>query len=580
MYVGSDPGIVGESYIAPMPLQSAEEAINWYVENAPESVKPKMPQALLGAPGLNALFPVTAPQVGPVRGTWVLPGSNAALAAINNQLFLITIQTPATQTSQAVLKLAPVGTLLTSSGPVVMRDNGVLQNGLGGYCLIVDGTYGYYYLLSGVPYVNTFTAATQSSSILAFPGELPNGLIIANTPTLTALSGFIPRGTTVGNVDTVGLTLTMSAVATGSMIGDTITLNIPVFGRITDPGFLGADRILFIEGWLMCNQPNTRTFFTTGPTPYQILFPGLDFALKDSSTDNLVTLEEQNREAWLIGERTTEVWYNAGNSPGVTFARLPGVGPQMGCAAKHSIARCGQALIWLGRNEQGQNYVVASNQYSWTKLSTHAVDVAIASYTIVSDAIGYGYVENGHLFYVLTFPTADVTWVFDVTTKAWHKRLSYDPVAGVFHRHRSNSFMNFADMNVVGDYQSGQLYQMSRAYYTDSGAPLIALRRTPHIWSAQNRERVFFSQLQIEFNPGVGLQSGQGSNPQAMLRWSDDGGYTWTTIQSTSIGAAGQFGNRAMWRLLGKARDRVWEVSISDPVPRDIIGATLYAEAS
>jgi len=252
----------------------------------------------------------------------------------------------------------------------------------------------------------------------------------------------------------------------------------------------------------------------------------------------------------------------------------------MGCAAKHSIARCGQALVWLGKNEQGQNYVVASSQYSWIKLSTHAVDVAIASYTVTSDAIGYGYVENGHLFYMLAFPTADVTWCFDVTTKAWHKRASFDPAAGLFHRHRSNCYMNFAGMNVVGDYQSGQLYQMSRSYYTDSGAPLVALRRTPHGWSKENRERVFCNQLQIELNPGVGLQTGQGSNPQAMLRWSDDGGYTWTSLQNTGIGQVGQFSNRAMWRLLGKARDRVWEVSISDPVPRDIIGATLYAEAS
>lgn len=579
MYAGADPGIVGESYVAPMALQSVEEAINYYLESAPETVKPKMPQALLGTPGLNALFPDTAPVVGPVRGVWVLPGSAQALAAIYNQLYLITIQTPATSTAVAQLKLTLVGTLLTTSGVVVMRDNGVLQNGLGGYCLIVDGTYGYYYLLSGVPYVNQFTAATQSNTQLAFPGELPNGLIISPTATLSATSGFIPAFTAIISVDTVGLTLTMSKPATGSMASDSISLTIPVFGRITDPGFLGADRILFIEGWLMCNEPNTRTFFTTGPTPYQILFPGLDFSLKDSSTDNLVTLEEQNREAWLIGERTTEVWYNAGNTPGVTFARLPGVGPQMGCAAKHSIARCGQALVWLGRNEQGQNYVVATNQYSWTKISTHAVDAAIASYTVVNDAIGYGYVENGHLFYVLSFPTADVTWVFDVTTKAWHKRLSFNASTGVFHRHLSNCFMNFADMNIVGDYQSGQLYQMSRGFYTDNGSPLIALRRSPHVWSAQNRERLFFSQLQVEFNPGQGLQYGQGSNPQAMLRWSDDGGYTWTTLQNTGIGLVGQYKNRAMWRLLGKARDRVWEVSISDPVPRDIIGATLYAEA-
>jgi hypothetical protein len=281
----------------------------------------------------------------------------------------------------------------------------------------------------------------------------------------------------------------------------------------------------------------------------------------------------------LIGERTSEVWFNSGGA-NFAFSRIPGVGPQVGCAAKHSISRCGAQLAWLGKNEQGENIVVCTNQYAWARLSTHAVEHAISSYPVVSDAIGYGYVEEGHLFYVLTFPTADVTWVYDFTSQVWHKRLSFDPVAGVYHRHRSNCFMDFGDVRIVGDYQTGQLHQMSRQFYTDAGNPLRALRRTPHVWSKSNRERVFFSQLQIEFTPGVGLQTGQGQNPQAMLRWSEDGGFTWVYEEWASIGLAGETKNRAIWYMLGESRDRVWEVVMTDPVPRDIIGATLFAEGT
>jgi hypothetical protein len=140
--------------------------------------------------------------------------------------------------------------------------------------------------------------------------------------------------------------------------------------------------------------------------------------------------------------------------------------------------------------------------------------------------------------------------------------------------------MDFGDVRIVGDYQTGQLHQMSRAYYTDAGNPLRALRRTPHQWQKANRQRLFFSQLQIEFTPGVGLQSGQGSNPQCMLRWSDDGGFTWSQEQRVTIGAAGETKNRAIWYLLGVARDRVWEATFTDPVARDIIGATCYVEAA
>jgi hypothetical protein len=576
MFTGMDFGFVGDSYQATMTLQDAQDCINFYLERDPHQ-EAKMPNALLGAPGLN---PVVSTQVGQVRGVWVLPGSVQALAVAGNALYVVNLATPATQTSPPTYSVNQVGTLLTNSGPVVMRDNGVLQAGLGGYCLIVDGIYGYYYLLSGVPFVNTFAGSLSiNSPVITLPGNLPNGLIVANTPTLSDTGGVIPAGTTIISVDTIGLTVTMSAPATGNGFTDTISLTIPVFGRITDAGFLGAQRIAFIEGWLILNQPNTRTFYTTGPAPYSMLFPGLFFALKDSSTDNLVTLYENNRELWLIGERTSEVWFNAGGT-NFAFQRIPGVGPQIGCAAVNSISRGGAQLVWLGRNEQGQNIVVCTNQYSFTRISNHAIEHAITGYPVVSDAIGYCYEEEGHLFYMLIFPTADMTWCYDFVSQTWAKRLSWDPVAAVYHRHRSNCFMDFGDVRLVGDYQTGQIHQMSRAFYTDAGMPLRALRRTPPIWEKESRERVFHSQLQLEFTPGVGLQVGQGSSPQVMLRWSDDGGFTWSNEHWTSIGAAGATKNRAMWRQLGRARDRVYESVISDPVQRDIIGATLYAEGS
>jgi hypothetical protein len=296
-----------------------------------------------------------------------------------------------------------------------------------------------------------------------------------------------------------------------------------------------------------------------------------------------VTLYENNREVWMIGERTSEVWFNNGNSPGVAFSRIPAVGPQIGCAAKHSISRVNNNLIWLAANEQGQNIVVMQASYGWQRVSNHGIDHAIAAYPIVSDAIGYGYEEDGHWFYVLTFPTADATWVYDLTASqnlgrpCWHQRASLDS-SGQWHRHRSNCYMNFQNMRVVGDYQNGQLYQMSRNFYTDAGNTLKAVRRAPHVWRKANRQRLFHGSLQLEFTPGVGLQAGQGQNPQAMLRWSDDGGFTYSNEHWCSIGKAGQTKNRAIWRRLGRARDRVYEVSISDPVQRDIIGATLFFE--
>lgn len=370
---------------------------------------------------------------------------------------------------------------------------------------------------------------------------------------------------------------TPTAVIVDGPYGYFINMNTLVFTQITDPGFLGADRVAFIDGWFIFNQPGTQKFYTTGPTPYALTFPGAFFNLKDSSSDNLITLMEQSRELWLIGERASEVWYDAGGA-NFAFTRIPGVAPQIGCSAKNSIARLGDSLVWLGRSERGENVVIKTEQYGYTHISSQAVSTAIATYPLVSDAIGFTYEEDSHLFYVLTFPTADKTWVYDVASEMWHQRASFDPATGVLHRDKANCFANYQNLRVVGDFQAQKGYRMTRQVFVDGDTPLIALRRCPHIWSREDRKRVFVADLQIEFKPGVGLQTGQGSNPQVMLSISYDGAATFNLQYLLAIGKAGKYKNRAIRRRLSAERDIVMEASISDPVARDIVGATLTGQ--
>lgn len=570
---GVDFGFVGQAYEAPMLLQDAQECINWYCEIS-EDRGSKMPIALLGCPGLNLVASTIA---GQVRGAWTLPGNTSAIVVVGSSVYLLKVGSQATQSSIATFGTTLIGTLLTSSGPVCIRDNGVLFGGAGGFIVLVDGQYSYYYLISGSAQTVTFTGSVSSGNSYISVTSIPYGLVVTPNATITDTMGAIPAGTTFTGVDFNSVILNISQNATATQGTDSFTVNIPVFGLITDPALLAASRVAFIEGWLVFSQPGTRTFFTNANVPYTLLFAGSFYALKDSSTDNLVTLFENNRELWLIGERTSEVWYNAGNQ-NFPFVRIPSIGPQIGCAATHSITRLGPELVWLARNEQGQNIVVKQVNYEWQRISTHAVDHALASYDVVNDAIGYAYEEDGHWFYVLTFPTADVTWVYDGKSGLWHKRLSYDTSAGMYHRHRSNAYCQVADVRLVGDYQNGNIYQMSRNFYSDNGSPIRCQRRAPHVWKKQNRKRIFHGWLQVEFTPGVGLQTGQGNSPQAMLRWSNDGGFTWSNEHWTSIGAAGETKNRAIWRRLGHARDRVYELNYSDPTARDIIGVTLFFE--
>jgi hypothetical protein len=564
-----------------MQNQDAERCINWFLE-VDKNPKAKMPYALLGAPGLN---PIISTITGPVRGAWVLPGNLTCIFVVAATCYVATVTTAATQTQIAQFSITAVGTLLTNAGRVVIRDNGVLFNGLGGYAVLVDGTYGYFYQLGGVARNVTFTGnLTIGTPTISFSvGTLvPNYLIVSSGAITDSLGGI--TSTTIQSISFTANTITLNGNALSNQTGDVFTLTIPVFGQILDPAFLGSDRVIFIEGWLGFNQPGTRTQYTNAPVPYTLTFAGAFYALKDSSTDNLITHMENNREWWQIGERTSEVWYNAGGTS-YAFSRLPGIGPQMGCSAKHSIARLGPNLCWLGQNEQGQNIVVMTNQYTVITISNHAIENAISSYPQVSDAIGDCYEDRGHLMYVLTFPTADVTWCFDLKVwedtngeAGWWQRLSWDTTNGVYHRHVGNCFVNFANLRLWGDYQTGQIYQQDRQFYTDGAKVLRAQRRTPHVWSKEDRNRIFQSSMQVEFKAGTGLQTGQGSAPQAMIRWSDDGGQTYGGEIWAPIGAAGNTRDRAMVFQLGEARDRVFEVNVSDPINRDIVGATLFGE--
>src|SRR6185437_4386727 len=181
MSIPVDPGIVGPAYQAPMTLQDAENAINWYIEVA-QVDGAKEPVALLGTPGLN---PILTTQTGPVRGFWVLPGGLTALAVTGDTLYLVTQTVPATQTSIAQFSVASIGQLLTNSGPVCIRDNGVQVVANGGYALIVDGTYGYFYRIAGAGTITFPGSVANLSTTISLPGSLPSGLILSTLATLT-----------------------------------------------------------------------------------------------------------------------------------------------------------------------------------------------------------------------------------------------------------------------------------------------------------------------------------------------------------------------------------------------------------
>lgn len=348
-----------------------------------------------------------------------------------------------------------------------------------------------------------------------------------------------------------------------------------VFAQITDPDFAGAVTVGYIDGYFVFNQPNSQTIWVTQLLNGTSVDP-LDFASAEGSPDGLVGLIVDHREVWLFGTNSVEVWYDSGNSD-FPLERIQGAFNEIGCAAPYSIAKLDNGLFWLGSDARGNGIVYRANGYTGQRVSTHAIEFAIQSYANISDAFAYTYQQEGHAFYVLTFPTGNATWVYDVSTGTWHERAAF--YNGAFSRHVSSCQMNYGNEIVVGDSTSGNIYAFDLDVYADNGAPQKWLRSWRALQSGQNNlNRTAQHSLQLDCETGVGLNTGQGSSPQAMLRWSDDGGHTWSNEHWASMGAIGASGARAFWRRLGmtdKLRDRVYEVSGSDPVKIAIIGAEL-----
>jgi hypothetical protein len=284
---------------------------------------------------------------------------------------------------------------------------------------------------------------------------------------------------------------------------------------------------------------------------------------------------------------------------------------QHGIAAKFSIARFAEQFLFVSKDTRGQAIIGGIQGYQFQRVSTHAVEQSLVG-KVISDAIAYSYQIEGHEFYVVTFPTADLTWAYDLSTKMWHKWLSVDD-QNVYHRHRSNCAAFFEGRNLVGDYENGKIYRLEQTVYTDNGQKIRRLRRAPHLTA--DLQRQYFDELQIQFQPGVGLTGivydgvqkeptsliigasatetidpteafdiwyinslnleSPGVVPKAMLRWSNDGGSTWSNEHWVSIGQIGKYKNRAIWRRLGTARDRIFEVVVSDPIKAVIVSANL-----
>lgn len=393
---------------------------------------------------------------------------------------------------------------------------------------------------------------------------------VSRTGTFTVV-GTIDAGTSVVSMASNGIKVMLVTGPNGYIINPvTSTLS-----AITDPDFVGADTVQFLDGYFVFNKTGTGQFQITGL--YDTTLDALDFATAEGAPDTLLSLVVDHRELWLFGETSTEVFFNSGNVD-FPFERINGAFIEQGCAARFSPTKMDNTVYWLTADELGHGTVQRAQGYTPQRVSTHAIEYAISQMSRIDDAVGYAYQQEGHSFYVLTFPTAKQTWAYDASTGLWHQRAWRDPATGRLGQDRAVCQMPFANKTIVGDYGNGNLYILDLDYFTDNGDPIPRIRTCGHV-AEPDYKQLFFSSLQVDMQTGVGLNTGQGSDPKAMLQWSDDGGHTWGNELWASIGKMGDRTARVKWRRLGRSRDRVFRVTITDPVRVILVGASVKAVA-
>lgn len=408
---------------------------------------------------------------------------------------------------------------------------------------------------------------------------------VSPTWTLTSIGTI---GTNAGIVSMADNGTTMVLVD-GSPNGYQVTLATNTFSAIsqtanqppqdpTDPGdspvygFYGADRVDMIDGFMLMNQPGTRNFYTTYTN--EIIFDATYFAAKNGYSDNLVSVIVSLREIWLIGERTTEIWYDAGNAT-FPFSIMPGPFIQHGCSAKWTVAQVDGAIFFLSQDQAGQNILARAQGYAAKQISTHALEQEWATYPTVSDAYGFCFQFGGHSFYQITFPSAGAngkTWRWDETTGLWHEPV-YTDANGNECQHRAACAAFAYGTNVVADYQTGQLYALDPDCYTDNGMPMQFRRGYPHMMADGKRQ--IYPGFTLDVEAATAPATPPGPEPIVNLRWSDTRGRTWGQPVPQTLGRTGQYLAQPKWNRLGSARDRAFEVYGTVPGKLAINGAFL-----
>jgi hypothetical protein len=523
------PGFIGGTYQSDSLDADAQDVINWYPE-AVESGSGRNKVRFVPTPGKH-LF-TTLPTT-PLRGLWA--GANRLFAVAGSHLYEVFAGGTYTDrgdvgddSGHSIAEIFPNGNqILVISAGQAYCDNGA-------------GPIACRFLLGGT--VNVAGTAVTWVSGSKFSADLVgSGRFVTINGSLFSVATY--------NSDT-SITLSTSG---GTHTGATYSGN--------GGGLVTASTGCFLDSFFIVAKPDTSQLFISASNDGTSWDPD-DVATKEGYPDAIASMYADHEELYLFGNETSEVWRNEGN-PGFPFQRDPGAFLHMGIVGTYTRVRLDSNVFVLGGDARGRVMAYMLQGFLPKRISTHAIEKKWSTYSTVDDAEAFAYTAHGHSFWVINFPTANATWVFDLTTGLWHRRGYWDGTA--MQRDRARCHAYIFGMNLVGDFANGKIYQQSNTFYDDFGGNMQRVRCAPYIYEEELRVRHNKFQLDAE--------TGSGSLTYS-LDWSDDKATTYKTAKTRTV-ASGNHDARFLWWRLGESRHRIYRLTITGQVKAAITNALL-----
>ena len=537
--------ILGLGVASKSPYVTAKIMQNVYAETRPEGEKSVL--VGFGTPGLELFCDFGA---SPNRGALEFEANNL-LYVVNRGTFY--------SVNNSGVKTA-LGTIGTTSGRVSMSDNGT-------QIVLVDGTAAYCYTTataSAAP--QTVTVTTRSGTEATITTGAPHGL---SSGCIVTMAGNTPAGYngvyTVTVTGTSSFTYVMNAdPGANSVLG---SYTITPFVQITSGLPANPTTVAFLGGRFVFTHANMGRFYWSELYDGLIVNP-LSYSNAETNPDPLQAVWASNGQLVLYGTKTTEYQGNSGalDSP---FSSISGSSTEWGLAARWSVAKYDNSVAALYKNRMGQVMIARLSGYLPQKISTPDIDSIINSYSNVSDATAYSYMLGGHPMYVISFPSANATWLYDGSTSMWSPLKSLGLL-----RHRGEFGVSFNSKSMVADYSNGRIYIISAVNLTDNGDAIERSIVSENI-QVGDMDRITVDLLRLDIQVGDGASNGQGSSPEIGLEVSRDNGNTWGAQMMRTMGALGNYATRVEWARLGEARSFVFRFTVTDPVQFTIISATV-----